>query len=167
MNICTLTIACSLIAFISCCHPHQDKVAVQSIPVANLPKDVAHIIAKRNPGFVPMEVQKKVRGDRTYYDVEGESAGAEIEFDILMTDAGPVIVETQRDLKWLQVPADVRKTYTEQTQAAEPVRVIESVQTDDSIIYEFFLEGKPADPSFEIRSVKGSAPKLLTERAEH
>lgn len=160
--------AASLLASVFCsCQLLTEQVIVTPLPVSELPKDVASVIAKERPDFVPAEVQKKVRGERTYYDVEGEASGAEIEFDVLMTEEGPQIVEIQRDLTWSQVPNDVRNTYDQKTKAAEPVRIIESVQTDQSIIYEFFLEGKPADPSFEIQTANGSPPKLLKERAEH
>ncbi len=159
--------ATALLAFLSSCQPMQDDVVVSTLLVADIPTDVAAVISAHRPDFVPEEVQKKVRGKRTYYDIEGESAGAEIEFDILMTQAGPKIVEIQRDLAWTNLPADVRTTYKRDTKAAEPVRIIESVQTDESIVYEFFLEGRPSEPSFEICKVQGQAPKLLTERAEH
>ena len=42
-----------------------------------------------------------MRDGRVYYDVEGELPGdVEIEFDVLMTEQGPKIVEIQRDIVW-------------------------------------------------------------------
>lgn len=155
------------ITLLTACQPYNDKQVVTNLTVADIPQEVTAVISERRADFVPEEVQKKVRGKRVYYDIEGESAGSEIEFDVLMTKDGPVIVETQRDLAWSELPQDIRTTYQRDVKAAKPVRIIESVQTDNSIVYEFFLKEKPKDPSFEIFSEKGSKPKLLNERSEH
>jgi hypothetical protein len=47
-----------------------------------------------------------------------------------------------------------------------PVRLIESKQTDGSIVYELFAPGKPAEPSLEVMLKDGQA-KVLTERWPH
>ena len=163
----TLLSTAALIAAFSSCQPVNQGSAASNLAAGDIPTNVAALIAKRRPDFVAKEVQKKVRGERTYYDIEGTSRGAEIEFDVLMTKSGPKIVEIQRDLKWTQVPLIVRATYRRETKAAEPIRIIESVQTDDSIIYEFFLSGPPSGPRYEIRTAKGQAPELLTKPGKH
>lgn len=114
-----------------------------------------------------MEIQKKTRDGKVYYDIEGElSDGSELEFDVLMTPAGPEIVEIQRDLAFEVIPASVQGLVLKASGGDMPARIIESVQVDDSIIYEFFLEGKPKDPAFEVKFSGGEA-SLLTERWEH
>jgi hypothetical protein len=45
----------------------------------------------------------------------------------------------------------------------EPVRVIESTQTDGSVIYELFAAGAPEKPSLEVRVVEGKAEVLKEE----
>ena len=48
------------------------------------------------------------------------------------------------------------------------MRIIESTQAaDGAIIYELFLEGRPKEPSYEIRTVEGGEPELLKERWKH
>ena len=100
--------------------------------------------------------------------MEGELPGdVEIEFDVLMTANGPKIVEIQRDIAWTTVPVAARSVVdAANTDNLEIVRIIESVQTDQSIIYEVFVAGHKSDPRFEVQ-VKNGAPKLLPERWKH
>lgn len=156
-----------LLTALSGCQTVDDEVLITSIAVTDLPASVSAAILEQRPDFAAEEVQQKIRSGRTYYDVEGLASDKEIEFDILMTDNGPVIVETQRDLTWSSVPEDVREIYARETGAAEPVRIIESIQTDGAIIYEMFVEGVPDDPSYEIRVTEGGPPELLSGRWEH
>ena len=144
-------------------------VEVTEIPLADVPEQVTLMVTAAYPGFTPVEVLKKVRDGRTYFDVEGElKGGDEIEFDVLMTSAGPEIVEIQRDISPRLLPTNVRNILDEaNVDGLEIARVIESVQTNDnSIIYEIFVAGKPAHPTFEVQ-VSGEEAVLLEERAEH
>ena len=50
-----------------------------------------------------------------------------------------------------------------QKKAFEPVRVIESTQTDGSVIYELFAAGAPEKPSLEVRVTDGKAEVLKEE----
>lgn len=122
-----------------------------------------------HPGFTITEVLRKRRDARVYFDVEGELPnGDEIEFDILMTDAGPKVVEIQRDILWDTIPNDARDLVNNANKdGAAIARIIESQQTEDgSIIYEVFIEGKPSDPHFEVQIKDGHA-SLLKQRAIH
>ena len=56
------------------------------------------------------------------------------------------VVEVQRDIAWAEAPASVRQAAGQ----VEPVRVIESRQTDGAIVYELFAAGKPQTPSLEV-----------------
>lgn len=139
------------------------------IPLTDVPEDVTSMVTTAYPGFTPVEVIKKVRDGKTYFDVEGElKGGNEIEFDVLMTDAGPEIVEIQRDINPRLIPTNVREILDDaNSENLEIARVIESVQTNDnSIIYEIFVDGQPAEPSFEVQVI-GEEANLLAERAEH
>ena len=142
------------------------EVEITELSVQELPTKVAELISGSSPDFTIGEIQKKVRDGRTYYDVEGETPeGAEVEFDILMTESGPEIVEVQRDLVWEDVP-EIARIAAEEIGSVSPVRVIESKQPDNSIIYELFADGKPEDPSMEVRVADGKAT-VLTERWPH
>ncbi len=135
-------------------------VEISAVAPEALPSDVRAVVFAAAPDIVLSEIQKKVRDGRTYYDVEGElESGEEIEFDILMTPAGPEIVEIQRDIAWTDAPANVRAAAGA---GIEPERVIESRQTDGSVIYELFAAGKPADPSMEVMLKDGAASVLET-----
>jgi hypothetical protein len=46
------------------------------------------------------------------------------------------------------------------------VRVIESTQTDGSVIYELFAQGAPEKPSLEVRVTDGKA-EVLEEEWKH
>ena len=152
----------------ACTSTPESDVVITEIDPAALPASVTEAIATERPGFEAEEALKKVRDGRVYYDVEGEdSDGSEIEFDVLMQDDGSAqIVEIQRDLDWADVPSEVRDLAFEASEGQTPVRTIESLQTDGAVIYEFFAEGVPADPTWEIR-VHGGEVELLTERWVH
>ena len=108
-----------------------------------------------------------MRDGRIYYDVEGSLLdGSEIEFDILLTEQGPEIVEIQRDMPWADVPASVRAAAEAAAPGMLPARVIESRQPDGAVIYELFAPGAPADPAMEV-SLIGGVAAVLAERWPH
>jgi len=168
-NLILIASFCGLSACASTSQPQssQEDVKIEEVSVADLPSKVLSLVTSKREGFQPIEVQKKTRSGRVYYDIEGElNDGSELEFDVLMTPAGPEIVEIQRDLPFDAIPNSVREIALKASGGDMPARIIESVQVDDSIIYEFFLEGKPKDPAFEVKFSGGEA-SLLTERWEH
>jgi len=148
--------------------PRAGADVVTEIALADVPQSVSALVKTAKADFQMTEVLKKVRDGRVYYDVEGELPGdVEIEFDVLMTANGPKIVEIQRDIAWSTVPVAARSVVdAANTDNLEIVRIIESVQTDQSIIYEVFVAGHKSDPRFEVQ-VKNGAPKLLPERWKH
>ena len=151
----------------ACTAAEPPEVEITKLQTDEIPADVRALAEGARPGFVIEEVQKKVRDGRTYFDVEGELPdGSEIEFDILMTQAGPEIVEIQRDLDWADVPDEVRAAAEASRAGLTPERVIESVQTDGTVIYELFAPGEPADPAMEVSFADGVA-KVLEERWPH
>ena len=127
------------------------------------PADVAAAVRKAMPQMTISEAELKERDGRRYYDVEGRLPdGSEIELDMLQTPAGWEVVEIQRDIVWSTAPAPVRAA----AGRAEPVRVIESKQTDGTVIYELFAQGQPKDPALEVKWKDGKA-ELLTSRWPH
>lgn len=151
----------------ACTVAEPADVEITELSADEIPADVRALAEGTRPGFVIAEVQKKVRDGRTYYDVEGELPdGSEIEFDILMTEVGPEIVEIQRDLDWADVPDAVRAAAEASRAGLAPERVIESVQTDGAVIYELFAPGEPADPAIEV-SFAGGVANVLEERWPH
>lgn len=149
--------------------PRSSVAEVTNIALADVPENVRAAALAMRADFVMTEVLRKRRDDRVYFDVEGELPnGDEIEFDILMTDAGPQVVEIQRDISWETVPTDARNLVNGTNKdGAAVARIIESQQTEDgSIIYEVFIEGKPSDPHFEVQ-VKDGQARLLKQRAIH
>ena len=160
--------AASLSLLTACATAATDDVVITEIAVDALPPSVWQAIATERDGFTIEEVLRKVRDGRTYYDVEGELAdGSELEFDVLMgADGSAEIVEIQRDLGWADIPPEVRDTALVASNGEFPVRIIESVQTDGSVIYELFAEGQPADPAYEVRVHAGEV-EALSERWIH
>ncbi len=154
-------------ALAACATPPTTGVVITNIAVEEAPAEVRALAEGAAVGFAIAEVQKKVRDGRTYYDVEGQLPdGSELEFDILMTAAGPEIVETQRDLDWSAVPEAVRTAAEAVAPGLSPVRVIESTQTDGTIIFELFAPGAPSDPAMEVSWTGGDAT-VLEERWPH
>jgi len=148
--------------------PRASATEVTEIALIDVPESVTSLVMAEREGFEMEEVLKKVRDGRTYYDVEGElPSGDEIEFDVLMTSTGPEIVEIQRDILWGEVPRDARIIVeANNTDKLEVARVIESTQTDASIIYEVFVEGHKREPRFEVQAKAGKF-KMLTSRWKH
>lgn len=127
------------------------------------PVDVVAAVKQAMPDMKIAEAELKERDGRRYYDVEGTLPdGSEIELDLLQTAQGWQVVEIQRDIAWNTAPAPVIAA----AGRARPVRVIESRQTDGSIVYELFAEGKPAAPSLEVMWKDGKA-RVLTEVWPH
>ena len=84
-----------------------------------------------------------------------------------MTKTCPEIVEVQRDILWTEVPQKARALIDNANQdGLDIARIIESQQTDDSIIYEVFVAGHKSEPRFEVQ-VKDGQAKLLKERWAH
>jgi hypothetical protein len=110
------------------------------------------------------EAERKEREGRVYYDVEGVKAdGSEIELDLLGENGAFRVVEIQRDIEWAEAPESARAAAAASANSFEPVRVIESQQTDGSIVYELFAEGAPAKPALEVRVANGVAEVLKEE----
>ena len=148
--------------------PRAGATEITEIQLSDVPVSVKTLVLSERDGFEMVEVLKKVRDGRTYYDVEGElPSGDEIEFDVLMTSSGPEIVEIQRDIPWGDVPRDARIAVEgTNTDGLEVARVIESTQTDASIVYEIFVAGHKSEPRFEVQ-VKDGQSKMLTSRWKH
>ena len=143
---------------------------ITEVKLSDVPLDVMAVVMSASPDFKMVEVVKKIRDGRTYFDVEGELPnGDEIEFDVLMTNSGPEIVEIQRDLPLKDVPKPVRDVLNVANfDSLRVVRVIESKQADgDTIIFEFFVADDPSDPRFEVSTSGGEPAKLLSTRWKH
>ena len=148
--------------------PRASTTEVIELALSDVPQSVNELVSTTRPDFTTTEVLKKVREGRVYYDVEGElTNGEEIEFDVLMTENGPQIVEIQRDINWNFVPL-LAQTIVQRANpdGLEIVRIIESIQTDNSIIYEVFVANHPSEPRFEVR-MKDNEAKLLPTRWKH
>lgn len=162
-----LSFAALATSLAACASAPSAGVDITDLTAAEIPADVQALAESAAAGFVVSEAQRKVRDGRTYYDVEGELPdGSEIEFDILMTAAGPEVVEIQRDLDWADVPAAARAAAEAAAPGLVPARIIESRQTDGAVIYELFAPGAPADPAMEVSLVDGAAT-VLDERWPH
>lgn len=160
------SIAVTAILMLSACAT-AEPVKITEIPVVDLSSDILTVIRTERSDFTIEEVLKKERDGRTYFDVEGEvSDGSELEFDILITDDGPQIVEIQRDVSFDDLNNELRAAILDAMTDIRPVRIIESVQTDGSVIYELFEAGKPTDPAHEIR-VHAGRIEHLSERWTH
>ena len=133
-----------------------------------IPEGIRAAAEARIPGMTIDEVEKKEREGNTFFDVEGARPdGSEVELDMLQGEDGSfTVVEVQRDLDWSDVPENARAAADNVEGMFTPVRVIESIQNDGTVIYELFADGKPEAPSAEV-SVKDGEAEMLTERWEY
>lgn len=136
----------------------------QKLDPNDLPAAAVVAIGAAAPELRITGAELKAREGRRYLDVEGRLPdGAELELDLLENDAGWTVVEIQRDVVWLATPEAVRKAAAARWKGPEPVRVIESRQTDGAVIYELFAAGRPAKPSLEVQSKAGIVTLLDDE----
>ena len=137
---------------------------VTQVDASTLPPEVLSIVTNAVPGININGAEKKEREGRVYYDVEGTRAdGSEVELDLLEENGAYKIVEIQRDIPWSEAPEPARAAAAKAERPFEPVRVIESTQTDGSIIYELFAEGAPQKPALEVKMADGNAEVLAEE----
>lgn len=147
--------------------PPGPETRITSLPPADLPPALAALVQQTVPGMTVAEVERKEREDRVYYDVEGTRPdGSEVELDIQQTGDRFEVVEIQRDVAFGDMPTAAQTVARAATGAFAPVRIIESGQTDGSVIYELFAAGQPAEPAMEVRVRDGKA-EVLTERWPH
>jgi hypothetical protein len=140
---------------------------ITDVASADLPPEVTATVLKTIPGMTISEAKRKERDGRVYYDVEGKRPdGSDVELDLLQDGEAYKVVEIQRDIAWAEAPADVRAAAEASAKAVAPVRVIESKESDGSVIYELFADGKPVKPSLEVR-VKDGKAEVLTEEWPH
>jgi len=132
-----------------------------SAAAAEVPADVAASVRAAMPQMKITEAELKLRDGRRYYDVEGVLPdGSEIELDLLQTPQGWQVVEIQRDIAWTAAPDAVRAAAQPAWKGPAPVRVIESKQTDGSVVYELFAPGRTQTPALEVRLKDGKASVL-------
>ena len=162
------------IALLSACNSQSDKVAQNdtgetvvddaNTPSADIPEGVRAAALAKIPGMTIDEVERKERDGMVFYDVEGKRPdGSEVELDMLEENGSFRVVEVQRDIDWKDVPAPVKAIADATPGMFVPQRVIESIQNDDTVIYELFAPDKPKEPAAEI-SFKNGKAELLTER---
>jgi hypothetical protein len=138
-------------------------LAEPKVDAAAIPPGVAAAVRSAQPDLRVVQAELKEREGRRYYDVEGVLPdGSELELDLLQTGETWTVVEIQRDIAWADAPGNVRTA----AGPVEPVRVIESRQTDGSIVYELFAAGKPQTPSLEVMLKDGEA-RVLQETWPH
>ena len=176
----SLAIFCAALPLLTACEKQRNDAAapapaasneqtgiqttVTKVDASELPPEALSIVTNAVPGMQIEEAERKERDGRVYYDVGGRRVdGSEVELDLLQEGEGSKIVEIQRDIPWAQAPEAAREAAAASEQAFEPVRVIESTQTDGAVIYELFAEGKPDKPSLEVRVADGKAEVLQEE----
>jgi hypothetical protein len=140
------------------------QTEVTELDAATLPAEVLSIVTNAVPGINIEGAERKEREGRVYYDVEGTRAdGSEVELDLLEENGAYKVVEIQRDIPWAEAPEPARTAAAGAERPFEPVRVIESTQTDGSVIYELFAEGAPEKPALEVKMANGKAEVLKEE----
>ena len=178
-------IAATLIAATAACNQPNTPAGNAETPVANgllpagpvtntshlapdsLDAELLALIERNVPGMVIGDVEHKEREGRIYLDVEGKRPdGSEVELDVLREGANWRLVEIQRDIAWDKAPAAVVAAARAAPGAFAPERVIESTQTDGSVIYELFAPGRADEPAMEVR-VKDGKAEVLGERWQH
>lgn len=137
------------------------------VAATDLPAAVRDTVLARVPGMTIAEAERKERGGKVFYDVEGTRPdGSAVELDLIEEAGKYRVVEMQRDIAWADAPAPVRSAAGSAADAFAPARVIESTQEDGTIVYELFAPGKAGEPAAEVDWKDGKAV-LRTERNEY
>lgn len=136
---------------------------ISEIAEADLPQGVRDAALARVPGMKITETERKERGGKIFYDVEGARPdGSAVELDLIEEAGKYRVVEMQRDIAWADAPAPVRAAAGAAADAFTPARVIESTQEDGTIVYELFAPGKADEPAAEISWKDGKAAPRTT-----
>lgn len=144
--------------------PDGPKAEVATVAADDLPEGVRAVVLAAVPDMNIAEAQRKARDGMVFYDVEGARGdGSAVELDVIDEGGLYRVVEIQRDIAWSEAPAAVRAAADVAPDRFVPARVIESTQSDGSMIYELFTVDKPDEPTAEIDWKNGKA-KLRTER---
>jgi len=139
---------------------------ISQIAEADLPQGVRDVVLARVPGMKIAEAERKERGGKLFYDVEGTRAdGSPVELDLIEEAGKYRVVEMQRDIAWADAPAPVRTAAGAAADAFTPARVIESTQEDGTIVYELFAPGKADEPAAEVNWKDGKAMLRTTRNA--
>lgn len=140
---------------------------VSAVAAADLPPGVQGAVLARVPGMKIAEAERKERGGKIFFDVEGTRPdGSPVELDLIEEAGKYRVVEMQHDIAWADAPAPVRAAAGAAADAFTPARVIESTQEDGTIVYELFAPGKADEPAAEVNWKDGKAA-LRTERNEY
>lgn len=139
---------------------------ISKVAAADLPPGVRDAVLAKVPGMTIAEAERKERGGKIFYDVEGTRPdGSEVELDLIEEAGKYRVVEMQRDIAWADAPAPVRAAAAA-ADAFTPARVIESTQEDGMVVYELFAPGKADEPATEVNWKDGKAV-LRSERNEY
>lgn len=140
---------------------------ISSIAAVDLPAGVRDAVLARVPGMAIAEAERKERGGKIFFDVEGTRPdGTPVELDLIEEAGKYRVVEMQRDIAWSSAPTPVRAAAAAASDAFQPARVIESTQEDGTIVYELFAAGKTDEPAAEVNWKDGKAV-LRTTRNEY
>ena len=140
---------------------------ISKVAAADLPPGVRDAVLAKVPGMKIAEAERKERGGKIFYDVEGTRPdGSEVELDLIEEAGKYRVVEMQRDIAWADAPASVRAAAGAAADAFTPARVIESTQEDGMVVYELFAPGKADEPATEVNWKDGKAA-LRSERNEY
>lgn len=143
------------------------KAEIDTLAAADLPAGVRDMVLARVPGMTIAEAERKERGGKVFFDVEGTRPdGSAVELDLIEEAGTYRVVEMQRDIAWADAPAPVRAAAGAAADAFTPARVIESTQEDGMIVYELFAPGKADEPAAEVDWKDGKAV-LRSERNEY
>ncbi len=136
------------------------------VDMADVPAAVMAVAREAGPDLEFNQAQREERNDQVYWDIEGEGPdGMETEFDITQVDGQWAVVETQRDIGMERVPSAVSAALSAADAGFRPGRIIESVQADGLVIYEFF-GGEDAGLKHEV-SWDGEAAAWLEQEWVH
>ena len=140
---------------------------ISTVAAADLPPGIRDAVLARVPGMTIAEAERKERGGKLFFDVEGTRPdGSPVELDLIEKAGAWRVVEMQRDIAWADAPAPVRAAAAAPADAFTPARVIESTQEDGTIVYELFAPGKADEPAAEENWKDGKAV-LRTTRNEY
>lgn len=140
------------------CSPPASDTTPPEAAGSLVPTDIAAVVSAASPGITITNGEPSAGNDE--YEVTGTLPnGDEVELDLMQSNGVWTVLEIQRDVAWSSVPEPVRAAAAAAAapNSFEPVRVIESRQTDDgSVVFELFSapdqDGRPSGgPAMEVR----------------
>ncbi len=153
---------------VAACSGNVETTPKEDLALADIPAEALASAQAAIPGFTPESAESETRNGTPYIDIEGARPdGATVELDMRFIDGAWEVVEIQRDISADEVPQSVRAALPDSAKAKDAARIIESIQNDGRVVFEFYHRQSDGSNAKTEVLLDGETATLLDEEWEH